>query len=173
MTVGFKQTYVALRECWKLKQTFLYLVFYFLMGDVLNTTVTVIGTLQNSVVAYSTLQLTLLLIVLTIWGLAGVHTSKFGFKNVWEIWCYQAFYGFMVGKTSAFIGPFVSSAIISASDNNNMPFAFLFGLGAFSCIFLYMVDVKKSRIECEEFIQAEMRRNAFDDSEFVAAANEA
>lgn len=34
-----------------------------------------------------------------------------------------------VGKTSAFIGPFVSSAIITASDgNNNMPFAFLFGL---------------------------------------------
>lgn len=34
-----------------------------------------------------------------------------------------------VGKTSAFIGPFVSSAIISAADNNdNMPFAFLFGL---------------------------------------------
>ncbi|KZP31763.1 MFS general substrate transporter [Athelia psychrophila] len=235
LTVGFKQAYVALRECLRLKQTFLYLIFYFLMGDVLNTTVTVIGTLQNSVVAYSTLQLTLLLIVgivtqclgiytfwfvqkkyqistkamlcfnvfwilvLTIWGLAGIHTTKFGFKNVWEIWLYQAFYGFMVcpwyaysqtlisevsplpqmflffalfsvvGKTSAFIGPFVSSAIISASGNNNMPFAFLFGLGAFSTIFLYLVDMKKSRIECEEFIEAEMSRNAFDDSEFVAA----
>lgn len=63
LTIGFKQTHVALRECLRLKQTFLYLIFYFLMGDVLNTTVTVIGTLQNSVVAYSTLQLTLLLIV--------------------------------------------------------------------------------------------------------------
>jgi len=139
------------------------------------------------------------ILVLTIWGLAGIHTTKFGFKNVWEIWLYQAFYGFMVcpwyaysqtlisevsplpqmflffalfsvvGKTSAFIGPFVSSAIISASGNNNMPFAFLFGLGAFSTIFLYLVDMKKSRIECEEFIEAEMRRNVFDDSEFVAA----
>ncbi|KAG6824155.1 hypothetical protein H0H92_007831, partial [Tricholoma furcatifolium] len=63
VTVGFMQAYVAFRECMRLKQTFLYLIFYFLMGDVLNTTVTVIGTLQNSVVAYSTLQLTLLLIV--------------------------------------------------------------------------------------------------------------
>jgi len=37
-----------------------------------------------------------------------------------------------VGKTSAFIGPFVSSAIITASgNNNNMPFAFLFGLYVF------------------------------------------
>ncbi|KAH7930161.1 MFS general substrate transporter [Leucogyrophana mollusca] len=228
LTVGFRQTYVALRECLRLKQTFLYLVFYFLMGDVLNTTVTVIGTLQNSVVAYSTLQLTLLLIVgivtqalgiysfwlvqkrfqistkamlcfnvfwilvLTVWGLIGVHTDKFGFKHVWEIWLYQVFYGLMVcpwyaysqtmisevsplpqmflffalfsvvGKTSAFIGPLVSSAIITASDNNNnMPFAFLFGLGTVSTVFLYFVDVKKSRVECEEFVKAEADRKAF------------
>ena len=62
LTIGFKQTVVAFRECMRLKQTFLYLVFYFLMcvsrlsplliddavtnldillfrGDVLNTTV--------------------------------------------------------------------------------------------------------------------------------------
>ena len=31
LTVGFKQTYVAFCECMKLKQTFLYLIFYFLM----------------------------------------------------------------------------------------------------------------------------------------------
>ena len=31
LTIGFKQTYVALRECLRLKQTFLYLIFYFLM----------------------------------------------------------------------------------------------------------------------------------------------
>ncbi|KAJ7158472.1 MFS general substrate transporter [Mycena filopes] len=243
LTIGFKQTYVAFRECLRLKHTFLYLVFYFLMGDVLNTTVTVIGTLQNSVVAYSTLQLTLLLIVgivaqglgiygfwlvqkrfkistkaasisfallyttfcsrpiLTVWGLIGVHTDKFGFKHVWEIWLYQAFYGLMVcpwyaysqtmisevsplpqmflffalfsvvGKTSAFIGPFVSSAIITAAnDNDNMPFAFLFGLGVFSTLFLYLVDVDKSRIECEAFIRAEEARKAFAPSvHFVSA----
>ncbi|KII85097.1 hypothetical protein PLICRDRAFT_145783 [Plicaturopsis crispa FD-325 SS-3] len=231
LTVGFKQTYVALRECMKLKQTFLYLIFYFLMGDVLNTTVTVIATLQNSVVSYSTLQLTLLLIVgiaaqavgiyvfwlvqkkykistkamlsfnafwiiiLTIWGLIGVHTDKFGFKHVWEIWLYQTFYGLMVcpwyaysqtmisevaplpqmflffalfsvvGKTSAFIGPFVTSAIIADSgNNNNMPFAFLFAVGVVSTVFLYLVDVPKSRIECEEFIEGEARRKAFEDA---------
>ncbi|KAF9526404.1 MFS general substrate transporter [Crepidotus variabilis] len=230
LTIGFKQVAVALRECMRLKQTFLYLIFYFLMGDVLNTTVTVIGTLQNSVVSYSTLDLTLLLIVgivsqglgiylfwlvqkrynistktmltfnvcwiiiLTIWGLIGVHTDKFGFKHVWEVWAYQVFYGLMVcpwyaysqtmisevsplpqmflffalfsvvGKTSAFIGPLVSSAIITASGNNdNMPFAFLFALGVFSTLFLWMVDMKKSRIECEEFIAAEEKRNVFKD----------
>ncbi|KIM40550.1 hypothetical protein M413DRAFT_73122 [Hebeloma cylindrosporum] len=212
LTIGFKQLYAAFRECMRLKETFMYLAFYFLMqvssivlscccstlclgrGDVLNTTVTVIATLQNSVVSYSTMDLTLLLIVgtvaqglgiylfwlvqkrykistksvgsilillslifllpqvLTMWGLVGVHTEKFGFKHVWENWAYQVFYGLMVcpwyaysqtmisevsplrqmflffalfsvvGKTSAFIGPLASSAIITASGNNdNMP----------------------------------------------------
>ncbi|KAI9439823.1 MFS general substrate transporter [Lactarius indigo] len=228
MTIGFKQAYVALRECLRLKQTFLYLIFYFLMqvGQVIFKIPPLLTCLPCSVVAYSTLQLTLLLLVgivtqglgiymfwlvqkkynittktvrqfsaiyllvLTAWGLAGVHTDKIGFKHVWEIWLYQVFYGLMVcpwyaysqtmisevsplpqmsvfplfsvGKTSAFIGPFVSEAIISASNNNdNMPFAFLFGLGLFSTIFLFMVDVKKSRIECEEFVEAEATRHAF------------
>jgi hypothetical protein len=60
-----------------------------------------------------------------------------------------------------------------------MLFAFLFGLyvthlhcspdiyGAHfsdvvSTIFLWMVDVEKSRIECEEFILAEKKREAFE-----------
>jgi len=230
-TIGFKQTFVALRECLRLKQTFLYLAFYFLMGDVLNTTVTVVATLQNNVVSYSTLQLTLLLLVgivtqglgtylfwlvqkkfsistkrmltfnvfwilvLTVWGLIGVHTNKVGFKHVWEVWLYQGYYGLLVcpwyaysqtmicevsplpqmflffsmfsviGKTSAVIGPFVSEAIISASGNNeNMPFAFLFGLGAASTVFLAMLDVEKSRVECEEFVVAEASHDVFSTS---------
>ena len=31
LTIRFKQTVVAFRECMRLKQTFLYLIFYFLM----------------------------------------------------------------------------------------------------------------------------------------------
>ena len=38
-----------------------YLIGYFLLGDSLNTTVTVIATLQNAIVAYNTLELTYLL----------------------------------------------------------------------------------------------------------------
>jgi len=45
-----------------------------------------------------------------------------------------------------------------------MPFAILFGLGAISTIFLYLVDVKKSRVECEEFVEAEANREAFGES---------
>ncbi|KAG8744144.1 hypothetical protein FRC10_010713 [Ceratobasidium sp. 414] len=237
LTIGALQTWIALKECWKLKQTFLYLLFYFLMGDVLNTCVTVIGTLQNSLASYSTLQLTYLLIVgiaaqmvgiyglaqelrdsafwlvqkqfkistkamllfnafwilvLCGWGLIGIWTTRFGFQHLWEIWAYQAFYGVFVcpwyaysqtmisevvprgkeflffamfsviGKTSAFIGPFVSSAIIDDSQNNNMPFAFLLGLGAFSFVLLLLVNVDKSRLECAEYLAAEARLEGLD-----------
>ncbi|KAK0383860.1 hypothetical protein NLU13_7952 [Sarocladium strictum] len=181
VTVGVWQLKEALTQIWHLKQSLIYLVGYFLLGDSLNTTVTVIGTLQNDVVSYNTLTLTYLLIVgiaaqavgigvfwliqkhfnlsaktmfnaimvfiilLDGWGMVGNWTSSFGFKNVWEIWLYQAFYGLLVcpwysysqimissvtprgheflffsvfniiGKASSFIGPFISSAIIDAT----------------------------------------------------------
>jgi hypothetical protein len=76
----------------------------------------------------------------------------------------------VIGKTSAFIGPFVSSAIIDASDNTNMPFAFLFGLGMFSCIFLWFVDVPKARLECQAFVAAERDRRAFGTCELEKTA---
>ena len=61
----------------------------------------------------------------------------------------------IIGKTSSFIGPFVSSAIIDRSGNTNMPFTFLLGLGAFSVGILWMVDVDKSRIECRSYLEGE------------------
>jgi MFS-type transporter involved in bile tolerance (Atg22 family) len=240
---GFWQLYRAVTEIWQLKQSLFYLIGknvrelwsvviltdfcspgYFLLGDSLNTTVTVIGTLQNAIVEYNTLQLTYLLLVgiaaqavgiwsfwniqkrwslstktmfnaiavgiilLDGWGMIGIWTSRFGFHHVWEVWVYQVFYGLfvcpwysysqtmisevtprgkeflffslfsIVGKTSSFIGPLVSSAIISAtaSKNNSTPFYFLFGLSLASFIFLLVfVDVKKSRIEQTEFLERE------------------
>jgi hypothetical protein len=212
----------------------------------LNTTATVIATLQNTVVVFNTLTLTYLLIVgiaaqlvgiwafwtvqkrkhhlstlakislrkmqpnnppgfslstkvmfdavmlgiilLDGWGMIGIWTQKFGFHNEWEFWLYQVFYGLFVchwysysqimisevtpsgkeflffslfsimGKTSAFIGPIVSSAIIdhSASRNNSLPFYFLFGLSILSMLLLAIfVDLKKSRKEQEEFLAEE------------------
>lgn len=118
----------------------------------------------------------------------GIWTQKFGFHNVWEFWVYQTFYGLFVcpwysysqimisevtprgkeflffslfsiiGKTSSFIGPLVSSAIIDASPhgNNSTPFYFLFGLSCLSAGFLVMfLDLKKSRVEQERFLAEE------------------
>ena len=63
----------------------------------------------------------------------------------------------IIGKTSAFIGPFISSAIIDRANNNNStPFYFLFGLSIFAfCGILFWVDLKKSRIEQQIFLDKE------------------
>ncbi len=224
ISVGFWQLYRALRQIWHLRQSLIYLIGYFLLGDSLNTTVTVISTLQNGIVAYNTLQLTYLLIVgiaaqaigiysfwwaqqkwslstktmfnivafsiiiLDLWGMVGIWTQKFGFHHVWEVWMYQVFYGLFVcpwysysqimisevtprgreflffslfsiiGKTSSFIGPLVSSAIIDASPsgNNSTPFYFLTGLSITSFLVLVLfVDLGKSRKEQEIFLRTE------------------
>lgn len=65
----------------------------------------------------------------------------------------------IIGKTSAFIGPLVSSAIIDDTGNNSTPFYFLFSLSLVSFIFLlFFVDVKKSRKEQEAFLEEESIR---------------
>ncbi|CEL01447.1 Putative Atg22B-1p [Aspergillus calidoustus] len=224
IVAGVKQLYIAMRQIWKLKQSLLYLVGYFLLGDSLNTTVTVIATLQNSIVAYNTLQLTYLLIVgiaaqaigiytfmtlqtrfhlspkimfnaialaivlLDTWGMIGIWTQSFGFHHTWEIWAYQAFYGLFVcpwysysqilisevtprgheflffslfsiiGKTSSFIGPLVSSAIIDASESGNasLPFYFLAALSLLSAGVLWVwLDLEGSKREQEVFLEDE------------------
>lgn len=128
------------------------------------------------------------ILLLDAWGMIGIWTQKFGFHNEWEFWLYQVVYGIFVcqwyaysqtmisevtprgkeflffslysimGKTSAFIGPIVSSAIIDASPNgnNSLPFYFLFGLSLLSFLLLYFfVDLKKSRREQEVFLAKE------------------
>ncbi|KAF7715953.1 Uncharacterized protein PECH_004624 [Penicillium ucsense] len=227
LIAGVWQLWHAMKQIWHLKQSLIYLIGYFLLGDSLNTTVTVIGTLQNSIVAYNTLQLTYLLIVgiaaqavgiyafwyiqqrfhlgtktmfnaiavsiilLDGWGMIGIWTDKFGFHNAWEVWVYQAFYGLFVcpwysysqimisevtprgheflffslfsiiGKTSSFIGPLVSSAIIDASPtgDNSAPFYFLFALSVVSFgIMAFGVDLRKSQVEQEKFLQDKKKR---------------
>lgn len=201
---------------------------FFVLSDSLNTTVTVVATLQNSVVSYDVLTLNYLFIVgiaaqlagifgfwtiqkrfrlstknmfdavmmgivlLDLWGMIGIWTQSFGFHNKWEFWAYQVWYGIAVcpwysysqimisevtprgkeflffslfsimGKTSAFIGPIVSSAIIDAdttptkAGNESLPFYFLFGLSVISMLLLFFfVDLKKSRIEQEKFLEEE------------------
>ncbi|KAK4911322.1 hypothetical protein LTR66_017367, partial [Elasticomyces elasticus] len=64
----------------------------------------------------------------------------------------------IMGKTSAFIGPIVSSAIIDASPagNNSLPFYFLAGLTALSLgLLAFFVDLKKSRPEQARFLEEE------------------
>lgn len=67
----------------------------------------------------------------------------------------------IIGKTSSFIGPLVSSAIIDASPSGNasMPFYFLFGLSVASFLILFWgVDLKKSQVEQEMFLLDKLRQ---------------
>lgn len=67
----------------------------------------------------------------------------------------------IIGKTSSFIGPLVSSAIIDASpsQNNSSPFYFLFALSAVSFLFmLFFVDLDKSRKEQAAFLEGQDKK---------------
>jgi len=75
---GFWQLWRAVTRIWQLKQSLYYLIGYFLLGDTLNTTVTVIATLQNEIVAYNSLELTYLLI-------AGIAAQAVGIYTFWKI----------------------------------------------------------------------------------------
>lgn len=69
----------------------------------------------------------------------------------------------IMGKTSAFIGPIVSSAIIDADPkgNESLPFYFLFGLSLLSFgLLCFFVDLKKSRKEQERFLARERTAKA-------------
>ncbi|TYJ57909.1 hypothetical protein B9479_001264 [Cryptococcus floricola] len=143
------------------------------------------------------------ILVLAAWGCIGITQTKFGFHNAWEFWAYQAFYGIavcpwyaisqamisevvprgkeflffalfsIIGKTSSFIGPFVSSAIIDDSGNTNMPFTFLLGLGVVSVGILACVDVEKSRMECRKYLEDEAIRVYGMDPEDIGVVREA
>ena len=72
----------------------------------------------------------------------------------------------IIGKTSSFIGPLVSSAIIDRSGgNNSTPFYFLFALTLASGALLVMcLDLKESRLEQEGFLEREQKmREALND----------
>ena len=54
----------------------------------------------------------------------------------------------VVGETSGFSGPFISSAIITAAHGNtNMAFWYILGTGIIGFIIICFVDVDKARID--------------------------
>ena len=61
-----------------------------------------------------------------------------------------------VGKTSSFIGPFISSAITERTNGNtNASFWFTFAMGLTGWIILWFVDPKKAKLDnvrCECFL---------------------
>ncbi|KAE8448160.1 hypothetical protein EG329_009764 [Mollisiaceae sp. DMI_Dod_QoI] len=184
LTFGFKQTWFAAKQAWTLKQTFFYLIAFFLLADGINTTITLVAISQTQVVAFSATENTYLImvqgsscvvgvygaywiqkrfnlrtktmlqwtnagcVIVALWGMPGIWTTKVGYHNLWEFWLYGAQYGATLGaqfsygqafmaelvprgreymffsllgivsKGSAWIGPIVGSAIVDRSGGN-------------------------------------------------------
>ncbi|OAL64152.1 autophagy protein [Trichophyton rubrum] len=190
---GLGQLYRAATEIWSLRQSLFYLIVGIVsqaIGIYAFWAIQQRFSLQPKTMFN---VIAIAIILLDGWGMIGIWTSRFGFHNTWEVWAYQAFYGLFVcpwysysqimisevtprgreflffslfsiiGKTSSFIGPLVSSAIIDASPsgNNSTPFYFLFALSLASFVFLFFfVDVPKSRREQELFLAREKARLA-------------
>ncbi|ORX37517.1 putative autophagy protein [Kockovaella imperatae] len=124
-------------------------------------------------------------LVPNLFGAIGTFTNVIGFHHKWAFWLAQAWnfqmagwnayqvaflsevvpapkaYLFFalfntVGKTSSFVGPFVSSAI-SAKTNGNTSAAYWFTLamGTTGTAILWFVDPKKAKLDCVKFLEAE------------------
>jgi MFS-type transporter involved in bile tolerance (Atg22 family) len=121
----------------------------------------------------------------SLWGGIGYFTNTVGFHHVWEFWLAQAWnfqtaawgsyqvtmisevipapkaYMFFalfntVGKTSGFIGPFISSAIITrANGNTSAAYWFLFAMGSIGAITLWFVDTDKAKADNARYLERE------------------
>jgi MFS-type transporter involved in bile tolerance (Atg22 family) len=204
-----------------LKQTFFYLVAFFLLADGIGTTIVLVGIAQTQVVAFSATQNTYLIMVqggscivgvfgayylqrlfnlrtktmlqtanigcvlVALWGMIGIWTTKVGYHNVWEFWLFNAQFGFTMGaqfsygqafmaelvprgreymffsllgivsKGSAWIGPIVSSAIVDVNNNEWTPFPFVAALILVPTIGIFFISETKSRKECAEYLARE------------------
>ncbi|TFY79226.1 hypothetical protein EWM64_g4783 [Hericium alpestre] len=88
-------------------------------------------------------------VMIPLWGMIGIWTTKFGFHNVWEFWCAPiSFFGLfgLSNRASSMIGPNVIQAIIQNTGDNWKGFPFLFALCVCASIVIWVgVDVPKGR----------------------------
>jgi MFS-type transporter involved in bile tolerance (Atg22 family) len=74
ITFGFKQTWFTMKQAWKLKQTFFYLVAFFLLADGIGTTTSLVAIAQTQTVLFSVTENTYLILVQGASAIVGVST---------------------------------------------------------------------------------------------------
>ena len=124
-------------------------------------------------------------LVPSLWGGIGYFTNTIGFHHTWEFWLAQVWnfqtaawgsyqttmisevipapkaYMFFalfntVGKTSGFIGPFISSAIIErAGGQTSAAYWFLFAMGSIGVLILWFVDTDKAKADNAKYLERE------------------
>jgi MFS-type transporter involved in bile tolerance (Atg22 family) len=222
-TFGFKQLWFTIKQAWKLKQTFFYLVAFFLLADGIGTTTSLVAIAQTQVVLFSVTGNTYLILVqggsamifvtvaytiqrrfkirtktmlqvsnflcllLPLWGMIGIWTTKVGYHNLWEFWLFAAIYGFTLGtqfsygqafmaelvprgreymffsllgivsKGSSWIGPIVSSAIVDDTGNQWTAFPWVAALIFVPWVAIFFISETKSKQECAEYLANEAK----------------
>lgn len=63
----------------------------------------------------------------------------------------------IVSKSTGFVGPFVTAAIIKDSNNTNAAFWFMTAIGAVSLVLLFFIDTDKAKLDCARFLEREAR----------------
>lgn len=106
-------------------------------------------------------------ISISLWGMIGIWTDKFGFHNVWEFWAYNIVFGLfqapyyafsqtmmaelsppgfdnmffglfgLSNRASSMVGPIVVQAIIDNTGNNWEGFPFLFALCSVASLIIW------------------------------------
>ncbi|RDW87444.1 autophagy-related protein [Coleophoma crateriformis] len=124
-------------------------------------------------------------VIVALWGMIGIWTTKVGYHNLWEFWLFNAQYGFtfgaqfsygqafmaelvprgreylffsllgIVSKGSAWIGPIVSSAIVDSNGNQWTAFPFAAALVLVPWVGIFFISEEKSRKECAEYLARE------------------
>ena len=222
-TFGFKQLWFTVKQAWKLKQTFLYLISFFLLADGVGTTTSLVAIAQTQTVLFSVTENTYLILVqggsamifvalaftiqrrfkirtktmlqvsnffcllLPLWGMIGIWTTKVGYHNLWEFWLFAGIYGFTLGtqfsygqafmaelvprgreymffsllgivsKGSSWIGPIVSSAIVDDTGNQWTAFPWVAALIFVPWVAIFFISEEKSKQECAEYLANEAK----------------
>jgi len=127
-------------------------------------------------------------LLISIWGMIGIWTTKFGFHNLWEFWLFNAQFGIsygvqfaygqafmaelvprgreymffsilgIVSKGSAWIGPIVCSAIVNVNGNQWTAFAFVAALVLVPWVGIFFISETKSRLECAQYLEREAQK---------------
>jgi MFS-type transporter involved in bile tolerance (Atg22 family) len=84
LTIGWKQIFVAVKECRRLPYTFIYIFAVFIISDGLGTTITLVSICQNEQFTFSFLQNTYLYLVQVVTCAASIVATWY-IQRHWEI----------------------------------------------------------------------------------------
>lgn len=50
-------------------------------------------------------------LLLALWGIVGIWTTRFGYRNVWEFWAFAVVYGFTIGIEFSYAQAFMAELV--------------------------------------------------------------